>query len=69
MLRTMSLIVKLTFIRVKIVVQKCLSGMIANVLIEMYGNSSAINVCKVVYVMIIHKTLIYMWNMVVKMVK
>jgi hypothetical protein len=31
--------------------------MIANVLIEIYGNSSAINVLMAVYVMIIHKTL------------
>ncbi len=41
MFRTMSLIVKLTFIPVKIVVKKCLSAMIANVLKEVYGSSSA----------------------------
>ncbi len=41
--------------------------MIAIVLIEIYMNSSAINFCMVVYVMIIHKTPIYIWNMVVKM--
>jgi hypothetical protein len=67
MLRTMSLIVISTFIRVKIVIKKCLSAMIADVLIEIYGNSSAINVWMVVYVMIICKTPIYTWNMVVKM--
>jgi hypothetical protein len=41
--------------------------MIANVLIEIYRNSSAINVWMVVYVMIICKTPIYICSMVVKM--
>ncbi len=41
--------------------------MIANILIEVYGNSRAINVCMVVYVMIICKTAIYTWYMVIKM--
>jgi hypothetical protein len=67
MLRSMSLIVKSTIICVKFVVYKCLSAMIAKVLIENYWNSSAINVCMVVYVMIICKTTIYIWNIVVKM--
>jgi hypothetical protein len=40
--------------------------MIANVLVEIYGNLSAINVWMIVYVMIICKTPIYTWNMVVK---
>ncbi len=41
--------------------------MIANILIEKDGNSSAINVWMVVYVVIICKTPIYTWNMLVKM--
>jgi len=41
--------------------------MIENILKDIYGNSSAINVCMVVYVMIICKTPFYIWNMVVKM--
>ncbi len=40
--------------------------MIANILIEFYGNSSTINVLMVVC-LIICKTPIYIWNMVVKM--
>ncbi len=55
------------FIGVKIVIHFFLSAMIANVLIEIYRNSSAINVWMVVYFMIICKTPIYTWNMVVKM--
>ncbi len=41
MLRTMSLIVKSTFICVKIVIQKCISAMIENVLIKKFTRIQA----------------------------